>query len=253
MRVHWIGGATAFLEVGAFRVLTDPVLGEGEALAPLVRLAPLPPFDLVPLDAVLLSHVHPSHLDAAAAGRLRKDTPVVAPPDQAAFLRARGFTGVVPLGWWERTGLARGGASLRILALPAWHSADPGTSLELGTVNGYLIEHVRDDEHRVIYWTGDTVWFDGLAVIRERAPRIDLLLPHVGAAGAGEPKGRRTLDAAEAARLIALVAPRAVVPIHHHTFSHYTEPIEALRDRLAGGPHADRLHLLHEGEAAVLP
>lgn len=253
MRVHWIGGATLFLEVGPFRIVTDPVLGEGAALAPLARLAPLPPFDLVPLDAVLLSHVHPSHLDPAAVGRLRKDAPVVAPPAHAAFLRARGFTSVVALGWWERTALARGGVSLKLLAVPAWHSADPRASLDLGVVNGYLIEHVRGDERRTVYWTGDTVWFDGLALIAERAPRIDLLVPHVGAVGAGEPGGRRTLDAAEAARLIALVDPRAVVPVHHHTFSHYVEPIEALRVRLAGGPHADRLHLVREGESVALP
>jgi L-ascorbate metabolism protein UlaG (beta-lactamase superfamily) len=61
-----------------------------------------------------------------------------------------------------------------------------------------------------------------------------------------------TMDAAEAARLVAAVEPRRVVPIHHHTFSHYTEPATALVDRLAEGSPREALRLVEEGETVVV-
>ena len=60
--ITWLGHSTVLIEAGGARLLTDPVLRP--RVAHLSRRAPtVDPRDLMPLDAVLLSHVHRDHLD----------------------------------------------------------------------------------------------------------------------------------------------------------------------------------------------
>jgi L-ascorbate metabolism protein UlaG (beta-lactamase superfamily) len=248
------------LRLGAFRLLTDPVLAEGpvafsmnghpstgEDRAPIYRYAPVPPVDLDGLDALLLSHVHGDHFDAAARERVPRTLWGLAPAEQVPRLEAWGFEvieGTVP---GEEHHIERAGEILRLRVLPARHSHDPATSADLGAVNGYLIEHETIRRTLRLAWTGDTIWFDDLpAAALQRGP-VDVLVPHVGAVGCGGPWGLMTMDAAEAARLVEAVEPRWVVPVHHHTFSHYTEPVQALADRLAGGRFRDALRVVEEG------
>ncbi len=264
-RVQWIGGATMLLREGPFRILTDPVFGTGPAAfvmrghpstgaeyAEIARLAPLPPLDLEGLDLLLLSHLHSDHFDAVAAGRLDKGLLAVAPSAQAETLRQRGFTSVRGLDWWQEMTLERDGERLRVLAVPARHSADDAVNADLGVVNGYVIERrAADGQTQTLYWTGDTVWFDGMEEIARRVGRPHLLLPHLGAVGTGGPWGRMTLNAEEARRLVLLFLPEAVIPIHHHTFAHYVEPVSAFAAALRDTPFAARLALLAEGDTWV--
>ena len=266
MHFQWLGGPTFLLEWDQFRVLTDPMFGEGPAAfvmnrhpsteaaqAPIARLAPLPPVQLDGLDLVLVSHQHRDHFDAPAAERLDKNLRVAVPRPDAATVRRWGFAYVWGINWWEHFTLEKDGARLRVMALPARHAADEAVNADMGLVNGYLIEYRAGPERYTIYWTGDTVWFDGLTLIRERIGRPDLLVPHMGAVGADGPRGRLTLDAAEAVRLIDLFQPATVIPIHHHTFAHYVEPIAVLATALRDTPYADRLVVLREGETWPAP
>ncbi|HEX6608161.1 MAG TPA: MBL fold metallo-hydrolase [Chloroflexia bacterium] len=262
MQFQWLGGPTFLLEWDRFRVLTDPIFGEGPAAfvlnrhpstgaaqAPIARLAPLPPARLDGLDLLLLSHLHRDHFDAPAAERLDKQVRVAVPRPDAAAVRRWGFASVWGLTWWQYFTLEKDGARLRVTALPARHAADDAVNTDMGLVNGYLIEYRTAQEHYSVYWTGDTVWFDGLTVIREQAGRPDLLVPHMGAVGADGPRGRLTLDATEATHLIDLFQPATVIPVHHHTFAHYVEPIDRLKSALQATPYAGRLVVLREGES----
>lgn len=261
MRLQWIGGPTFLLRVGRFTLLADPMFATGPAAflmnghpstgednAPIARLADLPAFDLTGLDIVLVSHLHTDHFDAVAKARLDKRLAVVAPESQAAILRAEGFERAQELGWRQSLELVKDGETLRILAVPARHSADDAVNAELGVVNGYLLTHRAAGAERRVYWTGDTVWFDGLERIGDLSGPLDLLLPHLGAVGAGGPWGRMTLDATEAVRLVEVFTPGAVIPIHHSTFSHYVEPVATFADMLSWTPYAASLVVLKEGE-----
>jgi len=79
MRLLWVGGPTARIELGSFRLLTDPMLSQGpeafimnghpstgEDNVPIARLASLPPVEVDDLDLVLASHLHSDHFDAPA-------------------------------------------------------------------------------------------------------------------------------------------------------------------------------------------
>jgi len=263
--LYWLGGATMELRLGSFRLLTDPVLADGPVAfymdghpstgkdgEPIERYASVPPLRVDGLDALLLSHTHTDHFDAVARERVPRALWGLAPADQVPRLEAWGYEvieGVVP---GEEHHIERAGQVLRIRALPARHSHDAATSEELGNVNGYLIEHETVRRTFRLVWTGDTVWFDELPdAVLQRGP-VDVLIPHLGAVGRGGPWGLMTMDAEEAARLIERVAPNRVVPVHHHTFSHYTEPVSALVDRLHHTRFAEALRVAEEGEVVAL-
>jgi L-ascorbate metabolism protein UlaG (beta-lactamase superfamily) len=153
------------------------------------------------------------------------------------------------MGWRQERTWWKGGERLRLVAVPAHHAHDQRAEHDLGTVNGYLIEHSTADSVFRIYWTGDTVWFDELHDVAGDLPDVDLLLPHLGGVGkTGGPWGLISLDAIEGTRVTEVIDPATVIPIHHSTFDFYPEPIEVYAQRLRAGSYAGRLVLLREGE-----
>src|SRR5271155_5769383 len=85
--VTWLGHATALLELGATRLLTDPVLGQ--RIGPLVRVAPRAPAPHAErIDAVLLSHLHFDHADLRSLRWI--GAPVIAPAGAGEWLRRHG-------------------------------------------------------------------------------------------------------------------------------------------------------------------
>ena len=265
MRLLWVGGPTTRIELGSFRILTDPMFGEGpesfvmrrhpstgELGVPIPRLAPLPPVDVDDLDIVIASHLHADHFDPAAVERLDKGVELLAPTANLPQLREWGFDRLAGMQWGEEQTWHKDGERLRVKALPAHHAHDDESDHDLGVVNGYLIEHrVTDDGPAFrIYWTGDTVWFDALADTANDLPPVDLLLPHLGGVGKdGGPWGMISLDAVEGTRVAELIDPDTVIPIHHSTFPFYVEPIDELVRHIAAGPYRGRLLVLREGES----
>lgn len=259
MHLLWVGGPTARIEIGSFRIFTDPMLGEGpeafimrrhpstgELNVPIARLAPLPSVDIDELDMVIASHLHSDHFDTRAIERLNKQLEIVAPTAHLPQLRDWGFTHLTGLEWQEERTWSKDGERLRVLALPAHHAHDEQADHELGVVNGYLIEHEAHGKTFAVYWTGDTVWFDALAETAEKLPPLDLLLPHMGGVGKeGGPWGMISLDAVEGTRVVELTNPKTVIPLHHSTFTFYVEPIT----ELAASRYAGDLVILREGES----
>ena len=62
------------------------------------------------------------------------------------------------------------------------------------------------------------------------------------------PWGLMTLNSNEAVKLVELMEPQAIVPIHHHTFSHYVEPVSRFQEKLQDSEFGKLLFMLREGE-----
>lgn len=261
MKFQWIGGPTFLLELGSFRILSDPMFAEGESAfimnghpstgednVPIARLAPLPHLELSPLDCVILSHLHSDHFDNVAREALVKDLLLIAPLNQKSKLESWGFHRIQALDWWQEFVLTKDNETLKLISVPAQHSHDAQTNQELGIVSGYILKYSANGITYTIYWTGDTVWFNEMDEIKKAVGNLDLLIPHLGAVGMDGPWGLMTLDSEEAIKLVVLMEPQAIIPIHHHTFSHYIEPISLFQEKINKSEYKNRLFIFNEGE-----
>jgi L-ascorbate metabolism protein UlaG (beta-lactamase superfamily) len=201
-RITWVGHATVALEIAGARLLTDPVLRA--RVAHLRRRAPLPdPALLGGLDGVLVSHLHLDHLDVPSLRMLGRGVRLVVPRGAGRVLRRAGFAPVTELAVGEETTV--GGAT--VAAVPADHD---GRRHPLGAVAETIGFEIAG-AHRV-YFAGDTDVFAGM----ERfAGRFDVALLPIW--GWGPTLGPGHMDPPAAARAVALLRPRVVVPIHWGT------------------------------------
>ncbi|QDP18703.1 MBL fold metallo-hydrolase [Sphingomonas xanthus] len=259
VKALWVGGPTLVFRFGPIRIVTDPVLGKGPSASRMfdpnsgtpdsvhARLLRLPEVDLDPADLVLISHDHADHLGEIVLARL-KDRRFVLPLVQAETLRGRGAADVLGLPWRSSHTVHREGYSVRITAVPAQHSERPERLALLGDVNGYWLEFRHGAYRRTVYWTGDS--FPMPAEISADLRHPDLLVAHLGGVGAEGPLGQVTMGARQALSFARAVEPKAVLPIHHSTFSDYRGPIETFERAAASQPW--RLERVAEGEELVL-
>jgi L-ascorbate metabolism protein UlaG (beta-lactamase superfamily) len=201
-RLTWVGHATVLLEIGGARLLTDPVLRA--RLLHLRRHGRRPhPAVVERIDAALISHLHLDHLHLPSLRLLGRGVRVVVPRGAGRILARRGFADVVELGVGDTIDVA--GAT--VTALRAVHD---GRRLPFGAAVEPL--GYRIDGATRVYFAGDTDLFDAMAQL---AGHIDVAMLPIW--GWGPSLGPGHMDPLEAARAVALVRPRVVIPIHWGT------------------------------------
>lgn len=200
-RVTWLGHSTAVIELAGARIATDPVLRRG--VLHLRREAAPSPETLLPLNAVVLSHLHHDHLDVPTLAALGRETRIVVPRRGARLLRRRGFRSVEEVE--PRSELEVGG--VRVIVTEAEHDARRFKVGPAVPAVGYVLEADRQ-----IYFAGDTDFFPGM----EELAGADLVLLPIS--GWGRSVGRGHLDPARAAEALRVLRPRVVVPIHWGTY-----------------------------------
>ncbi|MCZ6767170.1 MAG: MBL fold metallo-hydrolase [bacterium] len=241
MKFQWIGGPSFLLEAGNFRVLCDPVFGDGESRQ-VSRSVSLPEFSLDGLDAVLVTRNQVDHFDTEAASRIGKRVRAFAPERGIKSRVEEGFENVTTLDWWEHAVREKSGYTMEITAVPT-RLPDSRRS---GDANGYMIRFTDGKRTHLTYWTGDTLWFSDTREIKERFGQIDLLVVHLGAV---ETNGSAvTLDGKEAMQFVFMFQPKRILPINHNTFSYYREPVDAFKERISLTMYERRLINLVEGE-----
>jgi|tagenome__1003787_1003787.scaffolds.fasta_scaffold20893226_2 L-ascorbate metabolism protein UlaG (beta-lactamase superfamily) len=202
-RLTWVGHATVLIELGGARLLTDPLLRD--RVGHLRRHGASPATGAWDhLDAVLVSHLHLDHLDAASLRQLPRDVTVLAPVGAGALLRRLGFrrTREVQIGERIEVGAAT------VTAVPAVHDGRRHPLAPLAEAIGFVIAGERR-----VYFAGDTDLFDGME--QAIGPTDAALLPIWGW---GPSLGPGHMDPLGAARAAAMLHPRVAVPIHWGTF-----------------------------------
>ena len=221
-----IGGPTLLLEVGGFRLLTDPTFdpagGDYDIRITVLHKtgsAAQTAANLGVIDVVLLSHdQHADNLDTAGRAFLPSAHAVFSTVSGAARLA---LPHAVGLERWQSVKISpptTGELPLHITGVPARHGPE-GVEAMLGEVTGFVLE-CGDS---VLYLSGDTVWYEGIAEIARRFPHIDVAVLFFGGVrqAAGEPL--LTMDAAEAVLAAHALNPKTIVPIHYEGWQHFRE------------------------------
>jgi L-ascorbate metabolism protein UlaG (beta-lactamase superfamily) len=240
VHITHIGGPTALIEVGGWRILTDPTFdapgrryafGWGTSSRKLAGPA-IAPIDLGRIDAVLLTHDHHGdNLDPAGRALLPSAGVVITTASGAKRLGG-GARGLAP---WESTALeAPGRPAIEVTATPCRHGPPLSHPL-VGDVIGFALRW-DGQEHGVLWISGDTVLYDGVRRVAERLV-VDTAIVHLG--GVQFPITgplRYTMTARDAVELCGLVRPRTAIPIHYEGWKHFNEGREAIERELAGAP-----------------
>lgn len=226
-KLTYIGGPTALLEWGRLRLLIDPTFDPaGEEYRPgpytLRKTAgpALSPESVGQVDVVLLSHDHHfDNLDRAGRLFLANATSVLTTPAGAQRLGKNAFG----LSRWQTVSLAApDGRVLRVTATPACHGP---ADHDRGPVTGFALAY-RDAPETVVYVSGDTVWFEGIAQVHKHFPVAAALL-FMGAARVPEAgPWHLTLTAEEGIRTARAFPEATIVPLHYEGWDHYTESRE---------------------------
>ena len=250
MKLTQIRNATVLLEYGGVRFLIDPMLSPKGALPPChsrirpetrnpLHDLPGPAEDLVQVDAVIVTHLHPGHFDQWAAQLLHKETPVFAQNQRdAQVLQYYGFRQVRVL----EEGTEYAGVTL--IKIPGQQGNwDADTLRRLNSVCGVIF---RSQEEPCLYATGDTVWFSGV----ERA--VAEYRPEVILANAGANIGfqhRINMGEVDIWALHQSCPSAWIIATHMEDMNHWTLSKAALRAFALKNGFQHQLHIPENGES----
>jgi L-ascorbate metabolism protein UlaG (beta-lactamase superfamily) len=252
LRLTYVGGPTVLLEWGGLRLLTDPTFDPAGTIYELpaytLRKTQSPALETArvgAIDAVLLSHEHHfDNLDGAGRGLLADAARVLTTEDAVGRLGANGV-GLAP---WQSTELSSTEAKLTVTATPARHGPADG---DRGPATGFALAFA-DAPGEVLYVSGDTVWFEGVAAVAERFD-VRVAVLHLGAAVVREVGDRPlTLTAAEAVTVAQAMPSATIVPVHFEGWAHFSESREEIERAFRAAGAAARVRWLPPGEPTVL-
>ena len=184
LRATWLGHSTVLLEIDGRRFLTDPVWSARISPTPFAGpkrffASPLPLAQLPKLDAVVLSHDHYDHPDAATIRFLAKtDVPFFCPLGVGAHLRRWGVAAacITELNWWEEARLSE---DFTLAATPARHFSGRGLMRNDTLWASWCL---LGPTHKV-FFSGDSGPLDeGFRQIGDAYGPFDLVMLEIGAA-----------------------------------------------------------------------
>lgn len=248
VRVTHIGGPTTLIEVGGWRILTDPTFDPpgrryafGWGTSSRKQTGPaLSPSEIGQVDVVLLSHDHHADNLDDRGRELLADVPLVITTQAGAKrLGARGLSD------WESTVLRDPDRSdIIVTATPCRHG--PALSRPIvGQVIGFALRW-DTQENGVLWITGDTVDFPGVREVPKRMT-VDTVVLHLGAVKFPITGGLHySLTATDAVDLCRLVRPRTIIPVHYEGWSHFSQGRAVVERAFAAAPDGlgERLHWL---------
>ncbi len=249
-----IGGPTALVDFDHVRLLTDPTFDPagGEYRTGPVTLRKLtgPAINAESVGAVeyvLLSHDHHfDNLDHAGRKMLPNAKSVLTTEEGASRLDGNSM-GLKP---WQTVDLkTSSGRGLRVIGTPCRHGP---AGMDRGAVTGFVV-FFEDAREKAIYFSGDTVWYEGVAEVARRYP-VSVALLNLGAARVPEVGPfHLTMTADEGVETARALPNAAIVPLHFEGWAHFSEGREDIARAFAAAGLQDRLHWLKLGKPVEVP
>lgn len=254
LRLTYIGGSTVLIEVAGLRLLTDPTFdsagAEFRSGAYVLRKTEDPAIDAARIghiDAVVLSHEHHfDNLDDLGRRQLAAADRVITTGEAAKRLGGSS----VALAHWQSVDLpTAGGGSLRITATPARHGP---VHMDRGPVIGFVLEP-SDQPELIVYISGDTVWYEGVAEVAKRFPaRVAILFMGAAKVEAVGP-WNLTFTAQEAIEAAKVLSRATIVPLHYEGWKHFSESRAEIERAFRDAGLARRVTWLERGVPTDVP
>lgn len=201
--VSYLGHATVMFHSRGKHILTDPVLSDrvlylrrrGFSARHWLNQQPRP-------DLILLSHLHLDHLHIPSLKRLPKEVPLIVPRGSGRWLSKVLCRPIVELSPGDTY-------QLDDVTIRVTYAEHGGNLPVIGLAQGYLLQG-----DNVTYFPGDTDIFPQMTELAKES--IDLALMPIW--GWGPTLGAGHLDPESAAKAVALLQPKHVIPIHWASF-----------------------------------
>ena len=256
VRVTYLGGPTYLLEIGRFRIISDPGLdpqgterneGPGHLLTKVME-PPIPADDIGRIDIALVSHAqHLDNLDNEGRRLLRKVRVTLTTPASAAMnLPGKDVRGLAP---WASTVIGNAhGEQLKITAMPAVHTSNPALREIVGEVTGFMLEWAGQTTG-AFYISGDTVWIDEINEIARRY-KVNAGILHLGSANVPAVGDNfLTMNAVDGVRATKTLGLKNVYPAHFEGWRHFREGAWFIEREFKSAGLTEALHMLRPGEA----
>ncbi|SES73880.1 L-ascorbate metabolism protein UlaG, beta-lactamase superfamily [Nitrosospira multiformis] len=255
MKFTQLRNATIIIGYAGKKFLVDPMLAEKGAFPgfegtinshlanPLVDL-PVPMDEILDVDAVIVTHIHPDHWDEAAINLVPKDMLIFAQNEKDAVeIRAQGFRNVRALG--ESTVFD----DITFIKTPGRHGGEKTVEEWgdlLGHVSGVVFKHPNE---KTLYIAGDTVWYEGVEEnLKKYEPDVVVLNSGDAQVLGYEPIIMDKKDVYE----VCKAAPKAtVIASHMEAVNHAMLSRKELREFLSEKNVAQRVLVPEDGESCI--
>lgn len=249
-KITQIRNATLVVDYAGVKFLIDPMFADqgtfpgfantasSQLANPLVPL-PIPLEQLIAVGAVIVTHLHEDHWDAAARAALPKDKPLFAQNEEdAGKIRDDGFTDVRVLSESSEFN------GIRLSKTGGQHGTDETLAdIPLGEVSGVVFSH---PEYSTLYVAGDTIWNAHVQTAIDRH-QPDAIVMNIGnAVFMGYDPIIMGLEDAVA---VHRTAPNAtLIASHMEAINHCILSRQTLRDYAKAKGFADSLLIPADGE-----
>jgi len=232
--ITYVGGPTALINFHGMRFLTDPTFdphGGNYVTGPitLTKISdPVVGLDaLGTIDYVLLSHdQHFDNLDHAGRKMLSQAKQVLTTAEGATRLGGNAI-GFVP--WQTIEVKAPDGRPFLITATPARHGPY-GCEARSGPVVGFVVSPKESGIEGALYFSGDTVWYEGVAEVARwfniTTAVLNMGAAHVEAAGPAP----LTMTADDGIQVAKAMPQATIVPLHFDGWAHFTESRQVIQE-----------------------
>lgn len=249
MNITHIRNATLLVEYAHHRFLIDPFFAEKGSMPPFENTTnqhlnnpleelPMPVEQLLKVDAVFLTHLHPDHFDEAAKEVIPKDMTIyVQNEEDKRQVEDAGFTNVEPL----EPEVTIGG--VKVIKTNGQHGSEKMTSVT-GRVSGLIFTYHNE---KTLYIAGDTIWYEGVE------DTIDTHRPEVIVVNAGSAQflegGPITMTKEDVWRTHKESPEAKVIAVHMEALNHCLLTRDELREFISEKENPRQIVIPEDGES----